>query len=108
MQKPRRVAEAGLEALAIPENRKRSRGLHDLPTRSSSPGSIPGRPESGFIPLAPDLDFALAGFNQSLSAAWSGTLKVNCPPCGEVHEISVREVYINGAIEDASERLRRV
>ena len=73
-----------------------------------APVPIPGRLESSFIPLAPDLDFALAGFNQSLSAAWSGTLKVNCPHCGEVHEISVREVYINGAIEDASERLRRV
>jgi hypothetical protein len=45
---------------------------------------------------------------QSLSVAWRGILKVNCPHCGEVHEISVRDVYINGAIEDASERLRRV
>ena len=103
MQNPAEWPRRG-EALAS-ENQQPV--LHDLPTRSSSPGSIPGRPESGFIPLAPDFDFALAGFNRSLSAGWRGTLKV-CPHCGEVHEISVRDVYINGAIEDASERLRRV
>ena len=39
---------------------------------------------------------------QSLSAAWKATLKVNCPHCGEVHEISVRETYINGALHDAA------
>jgi hypothetical protein len=45
---------------------------------------------------------------QSLSAAWKATLKVNCPHCGEVHEISVREAYINGALSDAADTLRRV
>ena len=45
---------------------------------------------------------------QSLSASWKVTLKVNCPHCGEVHEISVRETYINGALSDATDRLRRV
>jgi transcription elongation factor Elf1 len=45
---------------------------------------------------------------QSLSASWKVTLKVNCPHCGEVHEISVRETYINGALSDATVRLRRV
>jgi hypothetical protein len=35
---------------------------------------------------------------QSLSASWKAALKVNCPHCGEVHEISVRETYINGAL----------
>jgi phage FluMu protein Com len=44
---------------------------------------------------------------QSLQAAWKATLKVKCPYCGEVHEISVRETYINGALQDATDRLRR-
>jgi hypothetical protein len=34
---------------------------------------------------------------QSLRAAWKARLNVKCPHCGEVHEISVRETYINGA-----------
>src|SRR5258705_12779100 len=34
---------------------------------------------------------------QSLRAAWRATLDVKCPHCREVHEISVRETYINGA-----------
>ena len=42
---------------------------------------------------------------QSLRAAWSRTLKVQCPLCGEMHEISVRETYINGALHDATDRL---
>jgi hypothetical protein len=45
---------------------------------------------------------------QSLSASWKATLKVNCPYCGEMHEISVRETYINGALSDAADRLRQV
>ena len=45
---------------------------------------------------------------QSLSLSWKATLKVNCPRCGEVHEISVRETSINGALSDATDRLRRV
>ena len=36
---------------------------------------------------------------QSLRAAWKATLNVKCPHCGEVHEISVRETYINGALK---------
>jgi phage terminase large subunit GpA-like protein len=42
---------------------------------------------------------------QSLQAAWKA-LKVKCPHCGEVHQISERETYINGALQDASGRLR--
>ena len=42
---------------------------------------------------------------QSLRAAWSKTLKVQCPRCGEMHEISVRETYINGALHDVTDRL---
>jgi hypothetical protein len=37
---------------------------------------------------------------RSLKAAWKATLKVKCPHCGEVHEISVRETYINGVLQD--------
>jgi hypothetical protein len=44
---------------------------------------------------------------QSLSASWKAKLKVNCPHCGEAHEISVRETYINGALQDAIDGLRR-
>jgi hypothetical protein len=36
---------------------------------------------------------------QSLRAAWRATLNVKCPHCGEVHEISVRETYTNGALK---------
>ena len=43
---------------------------------------------------------------QSLQAAWKATLKVKCPYCGEMHEISVRETYINSALSDATDRLR--
>jgi hypothetical protein len=43
---------------------------------------------------------------QSLSASWRATLKVNCPYCGEVHEISVRETYINGVLQDAVDQFR--
>jgi hypothetical protein len=43
---------------------------------------------------------------QSLRAAWRATLKVNCPCCGEAHEISVRETYINRVLQDAIGQLR--
>jgi hypothetical protein len=36
---------------------------------------------------------------QSLRAAWKATLNIKCPHCGKVHEISVRETYINGALK---------
>ena len=38
---------------------------------------------------------------QSLQTAWKATLKIRCPHCGEMHEISVRETYINGVFQDA-------
>jgi len=44
---------------------------------------------------------------QSLRAAWSKKLKVHCSHCGKVHEISVREIYIEGALHDAADRLRQ-
>jgi hypothetical protein len=44
---------------------------------------------------------------QSLRLSWKAKLKVSCPHCGGVHEISVREAYIDGALQDAAERLGR-
>jgi hypothetical protein len=43
---------------------------------------------------------------QSLQAAWKATLKVKCPHCGEVHDVSVRNTYIDGALLDATGRFR--
>ena len=43
---------------------------------------------------------------QSLSACWKAMLKVDCPQCGKVHQISVRETYIEGALNGAVDRLR--
>jgi len=37
---------------------------------------------------------------QSLQAAWKAMVKVKCPHCGQIHELSVRETYINGALQD--------
>jgi hypothetical protein len=44
---------------------------------------------------------------QSLSASWKAMLKVNCPYCGKVHQISVRETYIEGALDSAVDWLRQ-
>ena len=45
---------------------------------------------------------------QNLQALWKETLRVKCPHCGEMHEISVREAYINGALSDGVDGLCRV
>jgi hypothetical protein len=45
---------------------------------------------------------------QSLQAAWKATLKVKCPHCGEMHKISVRDTYIDGVLDDATDRLRSI
>jgi transcription initiation factor IIE alpha subunit len=45
---------------------------------------------------------------QSLRALWKVMLKVNCPLCGEMHEVSVRETFITGALFDATDRLREL
>jgi hypothetical protein len=47
------------------------------------------------------------GRAKSECESWRATLKVNCPCCGEVHEISVSETYINGVLQDASAWLGR-
>jgi hypothetical protein len=45
---------------------------------------------------------------QSLRASWKTTLKVDCPYCGAVHEIAVREAYLDSAIHAVTDRLDRV
>jgi hypothetical protein len=40
---------------------------------------------------------------QSLRASWKRMLTVDCPHCGEVHELSVREAYLGSALKDAGE-----
>jgi len=37
----------------------------------------------------------------SLFFAWKATLKIKCPHCGDMHEISIRETYINGVLQDS-------
>ena len=44
---------------------------------------------------------------KSLRASWSKKLKVNCPLCGKMHELSVRETYTDAIIRDAIEAFRR-
>jgi hypothetical protein len=39
---------------------------------------------------------------QSLSTSWRAILKVNCPHCSEMHEISVRETYLNSMLDAAA------
>ena len=41
---------------------------------------------------------------QSLSASWRATLKVTCPHCGDVHDISVRETLIAPVVKSADPR----
>jgi hypothetical protein len=41
---------------------------------------------------------------QSLQAAWKAIVKVDCPHCGGVHEISVRETYINATLDAFNRR----
>ena len=45
---------------------------------------------------------------ESLRDTWSMTLNVNCPHCGQMHAVSVRETYIDDAIRNVSEIARRV
>jgi phage FluMu protein Com len=36
---------------------------------------------------------------QTLRASWKSWFEVKCPYCGEVHKISVRDAYLNDAID---------
>jgi hypothetical protein len=45
---------------------------------------------------------------QSLRAAWSKKLKIHCSFCGKVHDVSVREAYIEDAVRNAGDQLSRV
>jgi hypothetical protein len=56
------------------------------------------------------LKLAPTGINtdvQSLHAAWRAMLTVRCPHCGEMNEISVRETYIDGVLQEAIAQLAR-
>ena len=44
---------------------------------------------------------------KSLRASWSKKFKVDCPLCGQVHELSVRETYTDGILRDAIDAFRR-
>jgi hypothetical protein len=44
---------------------------------------------------------------ESLRASWSKRLTIHCSQCGKPHEFSVRDTYIEGALDDAAERSRR-
>ena len=39
----------------------------------------------------------------SLAAAWKKTLRVECPHCGEMHRVSVRDAYIAFAVQDGTD-----
>jgi hypothetical protein len=39
---------------------------------------------------------------QGLRASWRSTVNVDCPHCGQVHEISVRDTYLGGALQAAA------
>ena len=43
---------------------------------------------------------------QGLRAHWKARLKLDCPYCSDVHDICVRDVYINGALDNL-DQLRR-
>jgi hypothetical protein len=42
---------------------------------------------------------------KSLAAAWKRTLKVECPHCGEMHRVTVRDAYIASAVQDGTDRI---
>ena len=53
---------------------------------------------------------ALSGIDrdvEGLRAVWSETMKVPCPHCGEEHDISVRETFLEGALYDVNCRIDR-
>ena len=43
---------------------------------------------------------------RSLRSFWKATLKVECPHCGGVHDVPVRETYVNNALQDFSRAAR--
>jgi hypothetical protein len=44
----------------------------------------------------------------SLRATWSERIKIPCSLCGKVHEMSVRETFVDSALLDATDRMRRM
>jgi len=43
---------------------------------------------------------------QSLRAHWRSTLRCDCPHCHDVHDICVRDVYLNGAVDNLHRLMR--
>jgi hypothetical protein len=43
----------------------------------------------------------------SLRANWSEKLKIDCSLCGEVHEVSVREIFVDSALREATDQWSR-
>jgi hypothetical protein len=37
---------------------------------------------------------------QSLALTWALKLTIECPHCGEEHEIAMREAYVDGVLRD--------
>jgi hypothetical protein len=50
---------------------------------------------------------SIDGEVENLRAVWSTSIKVSCPHCGAEHRISVRETFVDGALQDATGRLRQ-
>src|SRR5262245_44740007 len=44
---------------------------------------------------------------QTLQKRWQETLEIRCPHCCEIHEISVRQTYIEMTLDDAEDRTLR-
>jgi hypothetical protein len=40
---------------------------------------------------------------KSLATAWRKTLKIQCPHCRKVHQVSVRDAYIAFAVQDRTD-----
>ena len=68
---------------------------------------VPRTAQRYALRLTPAILVAVSG-RPVRAHTWSMTLNVNCPHCGEMHAVSVRETYIDDAIRNVSEIARRV
>jgi hypothetical protein len=44
---------------------------------------------------------------KSLQKSWKKVLKVNCQLCGEIHEVPVRQAYLEGELEGVATSIAR-
>jgi hypothetical protein len=44
---------------------------------------------------------------KSLQASWTSALNVNCPWCGKVHNVAVREAYMDSALSGTYDLLSK-